>query len=125
MLRTDETEILDDPNLPDDMVERAYREIAAIHRWLGDTRLITRAIRRDSMPVHRILDVGCGTGLALKRIGDTLNVEIVGADIRPRPRISGRVPIVQADASCEPLPTADVAFCMYLCHHLTADDVIR
>jgi SAM-dependent methyltransferase len=125
MRRTDETEILDDPSLPDDMVERAYRDIAAIHRWLGDTRLITKAIRRDPLPVRRILDVGCGTGLALKRIGDTLDVDIVGADIRPRPRISGRAPIVEADACLDPLPNADVAFCMCLCHHLPPEDVIR
>ena len=125
MLRADEVEMLDDPALPDDLVERAYRDIASIHRWLGDTRLITRAIRRDALPVRRILDVGCATGLALKRIGHVLEVEIVGADIRPRPRLSGPVPIVQADACFDPLPNADVAFCMYVCHHMPPESVIR
>ena len=125
MLRIDETENLDDPYLPDHIVERAYRDMAAIHHWLGDVRFMINAIRGDSMPVHRILDVGCGTGLVLQRIGRALDVDVVGADIQPRPRVCAPVPIVRVDARSEPLPSADVAFCMYLCHHLVPEDLVR
>jgi SAM-dependent methyltransferase len=125
MVRTDETEILDDPNLPDDVVQRAFRDIAGIHRFLGDTRAIVKAIDSDPAPVRRILDVGCGTGVVLKHVGDALHVDAVGADIRPRPRVSASVPIVMADACRDPLPDADIAYCMYLCHHLPPQDVVR
>ncbi|MEI9976242.1 MAG: methyltransferase domain-containing protein [Ignavibacteriota bacterium] len=125
MVRINEREILENPGLPDHIVERAYRDIAGIHRFLGDTRAIVNAIRADPQPVHRILDVGCGTGVVLKHVGDALNVDVVGADIQPRPRVSAPVPIVRADACCDPLPSADVAICMYLCHHLPPHDVVR
>jgi SAM-dependent methyltransferase len=125
MLRTDEIESLDDPNLPDHIVERAYRDMARIHRWLGDVRFMTHAIRNDAGPVRRILDVGCGTGLVLQQIGRALDVDAVGADIQPRPGVCAPVPIVRANACFDPLPSADVAFCMYLCHHLAPEDLIR
>ena|ERR1035438_746736 len=54
--------------------------MAAIHFWLGDVRCMIDAIRTDSLPVHRILDMGCGTGLVLKPIGRTLDVDVVGAE---------------------------------------------
>jgi 2-polyprenyl-3-methyl-5-hydroxy-6-metoxy-1,4-benzoquinol methylase len=125
MVRIDETELLDDPTLPDDMVERAYRDIAAIHRWLGDRRAIRNAIRADRRPVRRILDVGCGTGLVLQYLGETLGADVVGADIEPRLRVSTAVPIIRADACRDLLPAVDVAFCMHVCHHLPPRDVIR
>src|SRR5580704_5753591 len=111
MLRQDEPEMLDDTSLPEDLVNRAYRDMASIHRWLGDVRFMVRAIRADSTPVRRILDVGCGTGLVLQRVGRALNAEVVGADIRPGLRCCAPVPIVQVDACRDPLPDADVAFC--------------
>src|ERR1700689_3532072 len=125
MVRVSETEILDDPEVPDELVERAYRDMAAIHRWLGDVRFVMSAIRRDPLPVGRVLDVGCGTGLVTQRVGRALGVEMVGVDIRPRPRVSASIPIVQADACVDPLPPADVAICLYLCHHLDRPDLIR
>ncbi len=125
MLRKNDTEILDDPNVPDELVERAYRDMAAIHHVLGDVRFLVRAIRRDSEPVRRILDVGCGTGLVVQRVGRALGVDVVGVDIRPRHNVCAPIPILRADACVEPLPVADVAFCMYLSHHLSPLDLIQ
>jgi SAM-dependent methyltransferase len=116
---------LEHSDLPDDLVERAYQDIARIHGWLGDTRFMVRALRRDPLPVHRVLDVGCGTGLVLHEVGRRLGVEMVGVDIHSHPSIAAPVEIVQADARRDPLPTADVAFCMHLGHHLEAGDLVR
>jgi SAM-dependent methyltransferase len=124
MVRTNESEILDQDDVPEELVERAYRDLARIHHWLGDTRFIVNAIRRDPLPVHRILDVGCGTGLVLDQIGRRLGVEVVGAEISPHPSIAAPVPIVKADAVRDPLPSAEIAFSMCLGHHLSEDDLV-
>ena len=125
MVRRNQIEILDEECVPIELVERAYRDIARIHRWLGDIRLMVREIGRDPLPVHRILDVGCATGLVLQDVAQRLGVEAVGADIRPYPSIAAPIPIHQADALRDCLPRADVAFCMYLGHHLDERDVVR
>jgi SAM-dependent methyltransferase len=123
MVRRNQSEILDELDLPDELVRKAYQDIAAIHRWLGDEHYMVRAIRRDPLPVRRILDVGCATGIVLQRVGRKLGVDVVGADIQPRPGIAASVPIVRADARFDPLPDADVAYCMHLGHHLSAEDL--
>jgi SAM-dependent methyltransferase len=125
MIQKNETELLDQTDLPDELVKRAYRDIARIHRWLGDTRLIVRAIRQDPLPVHRILDVGCATGLVLEEVGRRLGVEVVGADLHPHPCIAAPVSILQADARCDALPFADVAFAMHFAHHLRERDLVQ
>ena len=123
-MRKNVSEILDQDSLPEELVERAYRDLARIHHWLGDTRFIVNAIRRDPLPVHRILDVGCATGLVLEEMGRRLGVEVVGAEINPHPSIAALVPIVKADAVHDPLPSADVAFSMHLGHHLSEGDLV-
>jgi SAM-dependent methyltransferase len=125
MIRRNEGEIVDRPDLPDELVQRAYRDIAAIHDWLGDVRFMAGAIRSDPLPVRRILDVGCATGLVLQKIGRKLGVEVMGVDIQPRPAISAPIPILRANACLDPLPVADVAFCMHLGHHLSEEELIR
>src|SRR5205823_8709077 len=102
MRRENQPEILDQDNIPEELVERAYRHIAGIHRWLGDTRFIVNAIRRDPLPVRRILDVGCATGLVLEEVGRRLGIEVVGVEIRPHPSIAAPVPIIEADALYDP-----------------------
>ena len=123
MVRVNQLEILEQSGLPDDLVSRAYRDLARLHRWLGDTRFIVRAIRRDPLPVRRVLDVGCGPGLVAERLSRQLGVEVVGADIRTPPSVCTAVPIVRADARCDRLPQADVAFSMHLGHHLSEGDL--
>jgi SAM-dependent methyltransferase len=91
---------------------------------LGDTGAIVRAIRRDSLPVRRVLDVGCATGMVLAEIGERLNVEVIGVDLDPRPSISS-VPVVRADAIRERLPDADVAFSMHMAHHLPEEELAQ
>ena len=124
MIRTNQAEILDHHDVPDELVERAYRDLARIHYWTGDTNFIVRAIRRNPLPVRRVLDVGCATGLVLQEVGHRLGVDVVGVDIHPHPRIAAPVPILRADARRDPLPLADVAFSMHLGHHLRERDLV-
>ena len=52
MTRSCEPELLDVERLPEPVVERAYRDLTWLHRVLGNTRHVARAIRRDPLPVR-------------------------------------------------------------------------
>ncbi len=124
MRRENEIEILDRDDTPDDLIRRGYEDLAKIHRWLGDTANVIHAIRSDPLPVRRVLEIGCATGLVLQQIGRELGVEVMGVDINPHPTIAAPVPIVRADAVRASLPAADVAFCMHVGHHLSEDELL-
>jgi SAM-dependent methyltransferase len=123
--RDNATEILDADNVPEALARRAFRDLARIHWWLGDTHCVIRAIRGDPMPVRRILDVGCGMGSVLENVRRKLGVEAVGVDLKPRHSIYTDIPILQADAIRDSLPSADVAFSMHVGHHLSEDDLVN
>jgi SAM-dependent methyltransferase len=89
---------------------------------LGDTAALARAIRRDPLPVRRILDVGCGHGGVLAELQRRLDVEGIGVDLRPPADAS--VPMVRADAIRDSLPHADIAYSLCLAHHLADDEVV-
>src|SRR5260370_38616266 len=125
MIRKNETEILDHNSVPDELVARAYRDLARIHRWLGDTNSIIRAISQDPLPVRRVLDVGCATSLVLQEVQRKLGVEVIGVDINPHPCIAAPVPILQAYARPDPLPPAAAPFSMHPAHHLLDGRVAR
>jgi SAM-dependent methyltransferase len=121
--RSFQKEILDGENVPDSSAERAYRDLTRIHRFLGDTASVIAAVRRDPLPVRRILDIGCARGGVLCRVRQQLGVEVVGVDLNPP--LIGHLPfaIVRADAVRDPLPPADLAFSMHLGHHLSEHDL--
>ena len=98
MKRAFEREILDKPGVPDELANRAYGQLTKIHRFLGDTAFIVKAIRHDPLPVRRIMDIGCAAGGVLHDIRERLGVEAVGVDLVPRGPRDTRLPIVRADA---------------------------
>ena len=123
MERQDRAEILDGDEISDDQAMRAYKQLARIHGLIGDTALVVRAIRRNALPVSRILDLGCAAGHVAEEVQRKLGVEVIGVDVNPRHAAEVRIPILRADAVHNPLPTADVAFSMHLAHHLTESDL--
>ena len=123
MRRSRESEIIDDPGLPESELERAYHDLMRTHRWLGNTAAILAALERNPFPVSRVLDIGCGHGGLLLEIRKRLGAEIVGVDLRPFSR--ARVPVICADAVREPLPPSDVAIAVCLVHHLEESDLVE
>jgi SAM-dependent methyltransferase len=122
--RSFQTEILERENVPEMLVDRAYRDLTRIHRYLGDTASVIAAVRRDPLPVRRILDVGCARGGVLRILRHKLGVDVVGVDLNPPVTLEASFQIVRADAVRDPLPRADLAVSMYLGHHLSESDLI-
>ena len=122
--RSVDTELLEDPSLPEAMVARAYKELQQTHRWLGNTAALLRLLRQDPIPIRSVLDIGCGHGGLLQEIHRRLGAKVIGFDLRPAPA-SARVPILTGNAVTEPLPRADVAIAVCLVHHLSEENLIR
>jgi 2-polyprenyl-3-methyl-5-hydroxy-6-metoxy-1,4-benzoquinol methylase len=123
MDRADVTELLEDPSLPEEVVAKAYQDLARTQRLLGNSAAVFHRLRKSPAPIHRILDLGCGQGALLEQIHRQLGVDVIGVDLRPAPR-SATVPILTANAAVDPLPSADVALAVCLVHHLEESDVI-
>jgi SAM-dependent methyltransferase len=121
--RSFQKEILEQENVPDRLVESAYRDLTRIHRFLGDTASVIAAVRRDPLPVRRILDIGCAQGGVLRDVRKQLGVEVVGVDLNLPVMRDLPFSIVRADAVRDPLPPADLAFSMHLGHHLSEHDL--
>jgi 2-polyprenyl-3-methyl-5-hydroxy-6-metoxy-1,4-benzoquinol methylase len=115
-------EILDHPGVPESVRERCYRDLARMHRWLGNFAFIVKQIKHDPLPVNKVLDVGCAHGALLLEIQRQLRLEVVGVDLRP-PQRGVLVPILRGDAIYDRLPAADVAVTLMMAHHLTAAEL--
>ena len=122
--KSSKLEIIDDPNLPEDIMARVHRDLTLMHRCLGNTGAILRALRRDPLPVRRVVDIGCGDGGLLREIRRKLRADVVGVDLRPPTLRADGVTILQADAVRSPLPVSDIAIAVCLVHHLSEAELV-
>jgi len=123
MRRSLAPEIMDHPDVPQETWERFHRQLSALHRFLGNQRAILEALRRNPFPIHRVIDIGCGSGELLDAIQRDLHVAVQGVDLRPPQHQVVDIPIVAADAARDHLPNADVAVCVTVFHHLSEDEI--
>ncbi len=115
---------MEDPTLPKETLRLVHGDLLRVHRWLGHLRAVERAIRRDPLPVRRVLDIGCGDGAVLEELRRRLGTGVIGVDLRPSASGAAGVEILQADAVRDPLPASDVAIAVCVVHHLSDDELI-
>lgn len=129
-------EILDDPTTPDDVRQRAMRDVARSNRLFGGTRAVLRELLAIGTELSRdalLVDVGTGTGdipaAARARMASygfdlrTIGIDASEALLRSaRPRIQGAI---AGDALRLPLAdaSADVVTCSQLLHHFFDSDL--
>jgi SAM-dependent methyltransferase len=122
MLRSHQAEILDGPDVPEQVRQRCYSDLARTQRWLGNWDAVAELLRRDPVPVRSVLDIGCGHGALARELRRRLGVIATGIDTRPPLRLDD-IPILRADAVHDLLPRADAAVSLMLAHHLSAEDL--
>jgi 2-polyprenyl-3-methyl-5-hydroxy-6-metoxy-1,4-benzoquinol methylase len=122
--RFDGSELMDVEQITAEELDLAYRQLDAVHGWLGNRRAVLRLLRDcPGGKPGRVLDIGCGQGALLREIRDRLGAEVAGFDLRPAPPGLG-LPIACGNAATDSLPMADVAVCVAMAHHLTVEELV-
>lgn len=129
-------EILDDPATPDDIRDRAMRDVARSNALFGGTRAVLRELRAIAPELPRrirLIDVGTGVGdipaaarATLARRG--IHAETIGLDAsesllrQAAPRLQGAA---AGDARRLPFAdrSADVVTCSQVLHHFFDGDL--
>src|SRR5437764_7466818 len=62
MKRSLEPELMDSDAIVGPVLDRFHRDLARVNRMLGSFQTIERFVRKDSQPIKRVLDIGCGGG---------------------------------------------------------------
>lgn len=115
---------MDSDDVPEADRAAFHRDLALIHRLLGNLRSVLDRIRQTPQPVRSIIDIGCGDGAVLAQIRSAVGAEVTGIDLRPPDQDVHGISILQRDATRDALPPADVAISMLTLHHLTDDQVV-
>ncbi len=117
-------EIMDQPNPPPDVARAFHRDLALIHRLMGNWTAIAGRLAQPPIP-RSVLDIGCGDGALLRHIRAKLNIpDVTGVDLKPPDCVIPDIPVVTADATRDLLPAADAAVSVMMLHHLTEDQII-
>ncbi len=122
MQRSLALETMDDPNAPEPLLASFHRDLKLIHTLIGDMRAVTKRVK--SIQPRSIIDIGCGDGALLDQLRRATGASVTGVELRPPMHSPYDIPILQADATRDPLPMADVAVSMMVLHHLNEEQLV-
>lgn len=141
--RSYESELLDAPGIPKELLFQNLRELDFINRTLGGHAITLAGIKQlltDKNKRYHIVDIGCGGGDSMKYIADWARsngykIKLTGIDknadaieymkdhCKAYPEISGAVSDYRSFLKNNTM--ADVIHCSLFCHHLTDDELIE
>jgi 2-polyprenyl-3-methyl-5-hydroxy-6-metoxy-1,4-benzoquinol methylase len=141
--RSFQSELLDAPGIPKELLFQNLKELNFINRLLGGHNVTIAGIKKlllDKNKTYHIVDIGCGGGDAMKCIADwakknSYKVKLTGVDFN-----SDAIDYVKN--SCKDYPeigginkdykeflktdkTIDIIHCSLFCHHLNDDELFE
>lgn len=129
-------EMMDDPSVADDQVNRALRELSVINRWLGGNRVSRLGVGHliGSLPLDQplsVLDVGAGGSDLPKTLGPLRRrFDVTSLDLNFHACVRAgeqRPPVTAVNGSAFSLPfrdrSFDIAHVSLFLHHCTDAEV--
>jgi SAM-dependent methyltransferase len=141
--RSDEKELLDKSDILPELVNKNLKELDLLNRTTGGYSVTLKGIQQlitDHNKTYQIVDLGCGSGGALKIIADwarkkSYKVKLTGVDVNANaidylkrysiyfPEINGIVADYRDYLDNNKI--IDVVHCSLFCHHLNDDELLR
>ncbi len=141
--RSYQSELLDAPNIPKELLSQNLRELDFINRTLGGHSITLSGIKKlltDKNKIYHIVDIGCGGGDAMKSISDwakinNYKVRLTGVDMNANAidhmnnyckgysEITGVVSDYRDFLKKN--SEVDIIHCSLFCHHLKDDELIE
>jgi SAM-dependent methyltransferase len=141
--RSNEKELLDEPNILSGLLYKNLGELDILNRTTGGHAISLKGIKQlitDHDKIYHVVDLGCGSGDALKAIADwtrlnNYSVRLTGVDMNVNaidylkihcvnyPEISGITTDYQDFINKNEV--IDIVHCSLFCHHLGDDELLR
>lgn len=140
--RSDQAELMDEPDVPKELLHANLRELDLLNRWSAGNAITLQGLKKlcdKKDKSYHIVDLGCGSGDLLKHIAiwarkQKLSVRLTGVDKNPDAigylrklcKDYSEIEGVTKDYNeyLEDNEIADIYLCSLFCHHLE-DEKIR
>lgn len=142
-IRSYQTELLDAPNIPNELLFQNLRELDFINKTLGGHSITMSGIKEliiDKTKTYTIVDIGCGGGDTIKYLADwarknNYKVRVIGLDMNAdtidymNTNCSGYSEISGVVADYRKYikqdMQVDIFHCSLFCHHLKDNELIE
>ena len=140
--RSSQLELIDDPNFPEERVDRTYRDMARLNRSLGGYWAMVAWLRnqirnnsqRDSGQRLKVADLGCGNGDFIRHVHlhhPDLYKEVDFIAVDENPDALAKIPVPVAEKVAQNLmdyiqtEEPDLAVLSLVTHHLPDEAIIE
>ena len=140
--RSYQKELLDETDIPKDLLNQNLKELEFINKYLGGHAISVKGLKKiatDKSKIYTIMDVGCGGGDSLKAIAnwskkEGYNINLNGVDLKEDCITYAKNNCSNYDSinfSCEDFRNAfseqipiNIVHASLFCHHFTETEII-